>query len=440
MEDQRGLRFSSGSAGSRDAYEAALRAFNVYRGDPVAIIDKALAEDPDFAMGHVLRAEVHVSMWERGVLPEIEASLARLEELGNRLNERERMHAGAIRQWAAGDWNGMRDRLDRLSAEYPRDLLALQIGHLADFFHGDRHNLQGRVARALPAWNRDDPGYGILLGMRAFGLEENGDYAVAEETGRHALALDGDDCWAQHAVAHVLEMQGRQAEGAAFMESRTAHWAQDDNGFAFHNWWHTALYHLDQDHVGRVLEIYDQGVRPEPSDIHLMLLDAAALLWRLHLRGIDVGGRWQELADAYERTGDDGFYVFNDLHRMMALVATGRNDAAQRLLDAVTRAAGEAGTNARMVRDAGHAVVAAIEAFGRERYGDAVDLLMPVRYRAYVFGGSNAQRDILHRTLIEAALRAGDRPLAIALANERTVGRPHCPFSRSLAARAVALH
>ena len=436
MEDRRGMRASTDNPKNLEIYEAALRGLNTYRGDPVAIIETALEADPDFVMGHVLRAQVLATMWERSVVPKVQASLARLKELDSRSNDRERAHARSIERWTAGDWNGARGVLDRLLAEEPRDLLALQAGHLADFFHSDRDNLRGRIARALPAWSRDDPGYGFVLGMHAFGLEECGNYSQAEETGRHAIEIDPEDCWAQHAVAHVMEMQARQPEGIAFMEARRANWAQADNTFAFHNWWHTALYNLDQDRIDRALEIYDQGVRPEPAEVQLMMLDAAALLWRLHLRRIDVGKRWDELAAAYEKSGEAGFYAFNDMHAMMAYVATGRMKAAASLLEAAEGAARNGGTNGMMTREAGLSILRAVEAFGRECYGEAVDLLMPVRYRANVFGGSHAQRDILHRTVIEAALRAGDHALARALANERTSLKPHCPFSWKLRERA----
>ncbi len=438
MEDRRSVRVSTDNPRSLDIYETALRALNTYRGDPVAIIDTALHADPDFVMGHIFRAYVHLTTWEKSIVATIDGSLARLADLDNRSNDRERGHVRALKQWVAGDWNGMRGQLDRLLAEYPRDLLALQIGHLADFYHGDRDNLRGRAARSLPAWSRDDPGYGFVLGMHAFGIEECGSYALAEETGRHALAIDADDCWAQHAIAHVMEMQARQAEGIAFMEARQEHWAQADNAFAFHNWWHTALYNLDQDRFDRVLDIYDRRVRPEPSEIQLTMLDAAALLWRLHLRGIDVGGRWDELAATYGKSAEAGFYVFNDMHAMMAYAATGRSQAAAALLQAVETAAGDGGTNGRMTREVGLPIVRAIETFGREDYGRTVDLLMPVRYRAYVFGGSHAQRDVVHRTLIEAALRSGEKALAVALTNERTSLKPHCPFSWQLHERAVA--
>ncbi|MEX2649029.1 MAG: tetratricopeptide repeat protein [Alphaproteobacteria bacterium] len=438
MDDARGVATSSSNGASLAVYERALAALNVYRGDPVAIIDKALEADPDFVMGHVLRAQVQITMWERGVLPAVAASAARLDELGNRSNDRERRHARAIKAWAAGDWEAHRATLDRLQAEYPRDLLALQIGHVADFFHGDRDNLRGRVARALPAWSAADRGYGFLLGMHAFGLEECGGYGPAEETGRHAIELEPDDCWAQHALAHVMEMQARQAEGIALMESRQAHWAQADNGFAFHNWWHTALYNLDQGNVDRALAIYDAGVRPEPTEIRLTMLDAAALLWRMHLRGIEVGGRWGELAGTYERGDENGFYAFNDMHAMIAFVATGKTKAAKALLKSVERSAEEGNTNGTMAREVGLPIVRAIEASGRAKYAEVIELLMPVRYRAHIFGGSHAQRDIVHRTLIEAALRAPDRALAKALTNERTAQKPHCPFAWQLHKRAHA--
>ncbi len=324
LEDPRGVPMTA-SEPSLALFETALRQLQSYRGDPIATIDAAFAAEPDFVMGHILRAEVCITMWERGFLPEVRRGLEQLERLAPLATDRERMHIAAIRDWAAGDWEGMRARLDRLLDDYPTDVLALQVGHLADFYHGDRDNLRGRVARVLPAWSRDMPGYGFLLGMLAFGQEECGDYGRAEETGRHAIALEPDDCWAQHAVTHVMEMQSRQAEGIAWMDSRRAHWAQDDNGFAFHNWWHTALYHLDQGRLDRVLDIYDGSIRPAPTKVQLQMLDAAALLWRLHLQRADVGSRWTELADNYEQSAEEGFYAFNDMHAMMAFAATGRH-------------------------------------------------------------------------------------------------------------------
>jgi hypothetical protein len=220
------------------------------------------------------------------------------------------------------------------------------MGHLADFFHGNRKNLRGRIARALPHWNRDDKGYGFVLGMQAFGLKICGGYGEAEDTGRQAFEAEPDDCWAQHAVAHLMEMQARQDEAVTFMGAREDNWAQDDNGFAFHNWWHVALFNLDNDRTDRVLPIYDRGIRAEPEPVQMMMLDAVALLWRLHLRGIELGTRWDDLMATCEVADEDGFYAFNDMHAMMAYVATGRTAASAALLESVEKAAHQTGTTA----------------------------------------------------------------------------------------------
>lgn len=436
--DARGAPTSTDNDTNLASYERAVQLFHRYRGDPVAEIDSALAEDPGFVMGHVLRGHMHVGLWERGAVGGVREALDNLEPLAAKANEREQAHVAALTDWAAGDWNGYRARLDRLLAEYPRDALALQMGHLADFFHGDRDNLRGRVLRAMPAWDAETPSYSFLIGWRSFGLEECGDYGRAEEAGRHALSLEPDDCWAHHAVVHVMEMQARQAEGTAFIESRRANWAQDDNTFAFHNWWHLALYYLDNDDGDKALALYDSGVRPGQSEVQLEMADAAALLWRLHLRSIDVGKRWEELAAKYEEADEDAFYAFNDMHAMAAYAATGRDKAADALIAAAERAAQAGGTNATMTQAVGLPVIRGFQAFGQGRYGEAVNHLMPVRYNAHIFGGSHAQRDIIHRTLIEAAIRGGERAVALALTHERTALKPHCPFGWKLQARAAA--
>ena len=69
----------------------------------------------------------------------------------------------------------------------------------------------------------------------------------------------------------------------------------------------------------------------------------------------------------------------------------------------------------RRGRAPGHAVVE----FADGRYEDTVAILHPIRKIVHRFGGSNAQRDVVARTLLEAAIRAGNGPLARALVSER---------------------
>ena len=83
-----------------------------------------------------------------------------------------------------------------------------------------------------------------------------------------------------------------------------------------------------------------------------------------------------------------------------------------------------------MARDVGVPACAGMIAFGEGRYGEVVAQLFPIRTIANRFGGSNAQRDILAHTLIEAAIRDGQTGLASNLVNERSVHKPFSPLTQ----------
>ncbi len=439
LHDTRGLAVSTHNRNALDRYDTALELLNGYYLDFLAVIDEALAEDPGFVMGHCFKAGVYATCNEASVQSELRRNLEAAEALSATANDRERTHMAAARAWMEGDLERAAALYGRIVQEHPRDILALQLGHQTDFFLGESRMLRDRVAQVLPHWDEGVPGFGYVLGMHAFGLEQTNLYGRAEEVGRRALSLNQRDPWAIHAVAHVMEMQGRADEGVEWLESRRPQWA-DNNAFSFHNWWHLALYHLEQGETERVLALYDAHVRPSPASTALELVDASGMLWRLHLRGVDVGSRWGDLADAWERTAGDGFYAFNDTHAMMAFVAAGRDGAAERTMTAQeTTARRGRGSGAAMAHDVGVPVCRALRAFDRGDYRTAADLLYAVRTRAHRFGGSHAQRDILDLTLLEAAIRGGNAPLARALTAERNDLKPSSPANRTLTARAIEM-
>jgi hypothetical protein len=84
------------------------------------------------------------------------------------------------------------------------------------------------------------------------------------------------------------------------------------------------------------------------------MIDAALLLWRLHLRGIDVAGRWQTVADTFAPAAATAHYAFNDMHAMMAFVGAGRRDLAEQVLAAQRVAMSRSTDNAGFTRDVGH--------------------------------------------------------------------------------------
>ena len=75
-----------------------------------------------------------------------------------------------------------------------------------------------------------------------------------------------------------------------------------------------------------MLALYDGAIHPGPAPLLLVLVDATALLWRLKLEGVDLGRRFEDVADEWEAKldGEGGFYAFNDLHAAFAFAATGR--------------------------------------------------------------------------------------------------------------------
>jgi tetratricopeptide (TPR) repeat protein len=434
ITDIRGHKLTGATDGSLKHFEQASRQLTLFSGDPVSTVDAAIAESPDFVMAHALRAWLLILSAEAGALPAARASFEAARKLSP--NRREQMHLAGIEHLIEGRWHAGSRTLEDISIEFPHDLLALQVGHQTDFFRGDSRMLRDRIARALPAWNEKTPEYHAMLGMHAFGLEEMGDYARAEKFGRMAVELEARDGWAQHSVAHVLEMQCRQKEGIAWMEQNVDGWSRD-SFLAVHNWWHLALYYLEHGDFQKVLALYDKHIYPADSKIVLELVDASAMLWRLSLRGIDVGHRWKALADAWEATGEFGNYAFNDMHAMMCFVGDCRPDAIRKVYEAQYAALQRPDDNARFTEEVGHPVAKAIDAFGQGRYGDVNAILRPVRNIAARFGGSHAQRDVLDLTMIEAALRAGDESLAHALTAERDAMRHESPLSRLLVNRAA---
>lgn len=438
LTDQYGNAVSTQNRAALDLYDQAVALFSLYRVDPMATIDQALALDPTFVMARCLKAGLLLSSTERGNEAGLAAEIEAIDRHVGLALERERMHLGAARAWLARDFAGAAKLYGDICAEYPRDLLALQLAHLIDFLLGYATMLRDRPAQVLRAWGDREPQRGLVLGMQAFGLEECGAYSEAEIAGRAACEINPGDAWAAHAVAHVYEMRGQVKTNIDWLETSAQGWSEQ-NFLAFHNWWHLALCHLDNEDYGTALAVFDSRVRPAPSRVAAEMVDASALLWRLRLRNVDVSDRWAELAASWQALGDDGYFAFNDVHALMAFLAIGDQRQVRRIMDGLQSAAQGADTNAMMSREVGLPVARALCAFERRDFEIVIDELQRTRAHAQRFGGSHAQRDLLQLTATEAALRAGHRSLARALITERLAQKPHSRFNHRLFERTQVL-
>jgi tetratricopeptide (TPR) repeat protein len=338
-------------------------------------------------------------------------------------NERERLHLAAISAALADHYERAKARWSELLSRYPRDVLALQVAHAFDYITGDLDRMSDRVAAVLPAWSSELPGYHAVLAMHGFSLEECGEYQRAEDAARAALALNAFDARAHHVMAHVFEMSERSAEGVRWMNQHIASWGVD-TVMVTHGWWHVALFHLAQGQLDQAMALYDGRVRAGHSIAIADMIDASALLWRIHLLGGNTGTRWTELASAWAPTIDDGFCSFNDVHAMLALVGARDWDRAQRLELAVAEAASRPTRYGETTRLLGLPACRALIAFGRRNDTLAIALLASLPAVAHRLGGSHAQRDVLHLTLQHAIERMRSSTRRSGTAQMRIAARP----------------
>jgi tetratricopeptide (TPR) repeat protein len=398
-----------------DTFNRAVDQLVSLSGDPVSLADDAARADPGLPLARVLQA--YLALYSTAA-PGIERARILLEDLDPwslEAGERELLHALAAQSWASGELERAASFLERALLHDPHDLLALKVAQDLYFFLGQQQQLREVVERVLRAWPPHRSGRGYVAGMHAFGLEENGHYGRAGERARLALEENPRDVWALHAQAHIFEMGGFPRQGIQFLEHTVEDWST--SYFAIHLWWHLALFHLDLLEFDEALAIYDGPLRLTRSSEWLDLVDAASLLWRLHLFGIDVEDRSRTLAADIAEISAEPVYVFNDWHAVMAAGVAGNREFCEDLITANRSVTG--GTNGRAIDEAGLDLLEGFAAFASGNTSRALHRLVDIRPKAHVVGGSNAQRDVIELTLMAAAARTGSLSFAEALLGER---------------------
>ncbi|PCH65669.1 MAG: tetratricopeptide repeat protein 38 family protein, partial [Rhodobacteraceae bacterium] len=292
-----------------------------------------LAAEPDFALGQAVKGLFCLLLGRREMMQPARDALRVAQESAKNspVSAREMTFVSALENWMSGDPGKSVQTLEGGLRANPDDTLAMKLSQAIRFVLGDSAGMRRSVERVLPSYDADHPGYGYLLGCHAFSLEETGDYDTALASGLKALTLAPDDAWGLHAVAHVHDMTGNAASGLEWLDGREAAWAHCNN-FRYHVWWHKALMHLDMGQIDAVLDLYDTHVRADHTDDYRDISNGTALLMRLELNGVNVGPRWQELADLSAARTEDGCLIFADLHYMLALTGDGRTTDAARLV------------------------------------------------------------------------------------------------------------
>jgi hypothetical protein len=293
LKDIRGLALTGATPAALAPFEAAVADLQCYRGDPVAGVDAAIEAAPGFAMAHALKAWLHLLGTEPSGLPVARAAHADAATAAG--TARERGHVAAIGHLIDGRWHEAGRVLEDVAIDAPRDALALLAGHQIDFFTGHADAARPH-RRALPAWDEGVPGFHSMLGMHAFGLEETGRLRprrggrpargrarAARRLGparRRACARDAEPPGRRH------RLDARQPRGLGERQLLRRAQLVAPRALPPRHGRHRrgAACSTTRSTAGRPAVILD-------------MVDASALLWRLQLRGVDVGDRWQRVAD-----------------------------------------------------------------------------------------------------------------------------------------------
>jgi tetratricopeptide (TPR) repeat protein len=417
--------------------EDAVRAFTLNYGDTAAHLTLAREADPGCAMADLMHAWI-LTLSNDGVqVAKARDLLAGIPTEG--LSQREAAHLAALKLAANGQWPSAVAMLDRHLLDDPKDLAGHQCALRLDGYQGRFPREASRAARALPFWSKDEPGYGIMLSFYGFGLEEFGDFARAEDVSREAAEMEPHGYWPHHAVSHVLEMTGRPADGLSWMDGRAPYWSDAKNNNRVHIWWHKALFHVELGEHAAALAIYDDQILPVMRPVGTQLCNPTALLWRLETLGCEAGERWQAQLPLWQQQLSGMSSPFNEIHAAMAALKAGDRGAYETVLAGMKRRAAADSELAPTYRDVAVPIAEAMACYVDGDYAAAVEGLLPVEANLWRMGGSIAQRDLVEWTLTEAAIRSGQRNVALSLANERLAMRPESVVNQRFMERAAAV-
>ena len=208
---------------------------------------------------------------------------------------------------------------EHIVSDYPEDIIALRMAHYLHFYNGRGDDMHASTGRAIGYWSESHPHYGFLCGMHAFGLEEDRKFECAEHYGRLGVDYHQADLWSIHAVDHVMYSQGRHEEGLTWLNKNRQSSIQANN-FRFHLNWHEGIHQIELGNFDAALGMYDEHLAASINDdFYLDMCNNVALLWRLEISGVNVGKRWNELAEVAYPHQNDCELLFATAHYQLAV-------------------------------------------------------------------------------------------------------------------------
>ena len=421
------------SRSAQQATEDAIHGYNHWRADAMLHLKDAFDQDADFALAQAVKGLILVTGRNTNYQGMIDECVVAARAGQASIPAPQRRYVDALDALARGELTEAVTVYEALLADHPTDLFAHRLVQQELFWMGEARWMADICEASAPAWSEADPGYSMFLSVQAFALEEAGQRDRAERLAREAVERDPNDCWGAHAVAHVLEMQGRVDEGIGWLQGLSNNW-EGGNQIVHHLWWHLSLFLLERGQHEQILELFDTRIRNMDSplvqavpDVYIDIQNAASLLKRLELRGVDVGARWSTVAEAAEQRIDNHATPFTDSHAAMILAAMGEFDKAQALLASMKAFALQCeGPLGARYRNAGIPAARAAIAHRRGDHREVANALLPARRNLWQMGGSHAQRDLYSQLLVDSLMKLGEHKwLATVLDEQRAVPFEH---------------
>lgn len=414
MNDTNGLPVSTPSVAALEAYDRGTEQLFGWGRRALDFFTEATTHDPALGLAHAGSAICHF-LDER--FPEARAAAEQSRAHAARATAREQSHVNAVGLLVTGRTGEAEQAMRAHLATYPRDFVVVQRLYYIWFWQGRFGDMLDMTAALLPA----SDGNGYLLGLHGFALEEADRFADAARAAEAAITRNAQDAWAVHTLAHVLYEQAAFDTGITRLPP-AIHPCNHLGWFRNHLVWHLTLMHLAAGHYERANRMSKAAFERAPSSIAGDLHDSISLLWRLELSGRPVGDRWQPFAViARDRLNRQGL-LYHAVHLGMALAAAGDWETADKQLAMLRERIPKDRTG--LVGAVAVPLVEGLHAFARGAYQQAIETIEPLRPRIVDLGGSRAQRDVYHDTVLEACFRAGEVERAERLLAERIIRRP----------------
>ncbi len=414
---------SESSVAELDRFGTALLAFS----DDVDCIIALADADPDCALAQAYAAQFYASGETRESLQQSRSYMTRAKALSAGALPREQAIIRAAEHWCRTERNAAANILEQVLDDHPNDIVTAKWAQALHFDTGNPAGILRAPLKVKDACRHD----AHLQGMLAFGYEECHLLDEAERAVEKALSIQRKEPWAHHAMAHVNEARNRVDDGIRFMMDVSDTWTGLTSFMTTHNWWHVCLFLIDLNRADEALDYFDSVVWATNQDCVQDQINAISLLYRLERTGVDVGERWQDIAEKILKNTKSQVSVFLDFQFLYALARADHRETIPMMERMIERAETASEDERAAWLDVAVPAAPGIVALARRDHKTAVHQIGLARPFLQCIGGSHAQRELVSLFFIDALRGAGEWSRVQQILSIRHRARPRASWIKS---------